>query len=203
MEGPRGLLYQFRPSHGAQNRLDYPDHSWIHRTSFSSAHVTHGPPLGDTALRTLDNWMLPRYTRENPMDNSVHDLDACAVLSQDRGTTQKEYCYSHSANPMGRLPSHNQIWSLTGVNESIHGNHALAPSIDPGEAYQELPQNPCSPYSAVSTSMVRLNPVVGQPPLALLLNVPIGGNLTSETSSTCSQDYSSLQSRSGRDPMHG
>jgi len=204
MEVPRGLVYRPRPSHGVQNGFDGPDQSRVHRTSSSSSSLTYGPPLGDTALYTMDNWMFARDTRESPMDDSVHDLYATAVLSQDTGDTLEGYWFSNSADLRDVVPSHSQIWSPPGVNGFTQGNHTFSASIYQGDTYH--PQTSYSPYSAVSTSMARISQVAGQPPLLMRPNEPMGEDFTpgtSSTSSTSSQRFFSPQSRSGRVPMHG
>lgn len=198
MEVPRGLVYRPCPSHGAQNEFDRPHQSRVYRTSSSSSYVTYGLPLGDTALHTTDDRMVLRDTREILMDNGVHDLYACADLSRDTEDTQEEYCCSYSTNLMDILPSHCHFSSPPGMSGSTLGIPALAASIYQGNAY--------SPYSAVSPSMVRLKQVVGQLPLPIRPNEPMGWDFTpgtSNTSNTSSQRFFSPQSPSGRDPIHG
>lgn len=201
MEVPRGLVYRSRPSHGVHNAFDRPYQSRAHRTSYSPSYLTYGPPLGDTALHTMGNWMFSSYTRENPVDHNVHDMHASMILSQDTGDLPEGYWLSHCANLRDRVPSHNQIWSPPGVNGLTQGNHALATDIYQGDAY--FPEAPYPPYLALSTSTARLNQVAGQLPLPIRPNDPLGGAFPPGTSSTSSQGYPSPQSRSGRDPMHG
>lgn len=194
MESLRGLVHRPRASHGAQNRFDSPDQSWVYRTSSSSSCPTYGPSLGNTTLYTMDDWMFSRNTRENPIDDSVHNLDAGAVLCQDMRDTQEGYCFAHSGDFRDLGPFYSQIWSPPGANGFTQATHALA-------AY--YPQTPYFPHPAFSTSMARLSHVAGQPPLLIRPNEPTGGDFTAGTSSTSSQEYSSPQSRSGTDPMHG
>ncbi len=195
MEVPRGLVYRPCPSHGTQIDFDRPDQSRVYRTSSSSSYVTYGLPLGDTALHTTDDRMVLRDTREILMDNGVHDLHACADLSRDTGDIQEEHWCSHSTNLMDIFPSHCHISSPPGMSGSTLGIPTLAASIYPGNAY--------SPYSAVSPSMVRLKQVVGQLPLPIRPNEPMGGDFTPGTSNTSSQRFFSPQSPCGRDPIHG
>lgn len=197
MEVPRGLVCRPRPSHGVQNTFHAPGLPQIHRTSSYSSYPTYGPPLGDTALYTMDDWIFPRDTRENPTDNSVHDMYASTFLSQGTGDLQEGYWIPPSAYLRDIVPFQGQSMNPPGVEQFIQGNYALATSIYHGDVYH--PKTLYSPVSAVSTSMVRSNQVMGQPPLPMRSNEPMGGNLTPGTSSISSHECSSPQSGSRKD----